>query len=73
MNDKLELLSMANDFTITKKEETYEISIGDLEANIEGEKISYYVTGTYDSGMSAHEIDIDDLKKLMKFCKLMIG
>lgn len=73
MNKKLELLSLAKEFTISKnKDDMYIVGIGDLEAVIEGDSIEYYITGIYNSGVNSCEIEIEELNKLIKFCNLMI-
>ena len=74
--DKLEFLSMANDYDIEKCEDkTYRVEVKDnnLCALISGNGyIEYYVTGVYNSGTDMEEIDINSLAGLKKFCELMI-
>jgi len=74
MNEKLELLSMAKEFEITKilNSEEYEIKKNNLLAVISGKKVEYYITGCYDNSIDEIEINIEELKKLEKFVELMI-
>lgn len=72
--DKLELLSLGKDFIVTKRDDGYEVEASsDLAAFISNDKkITYYVTGCYNSGSDWVDFDIDELTKLKKFCELMI-
>lgn len=79
--DKLELLNLSKNFCVTKKDKTqwsdsgYEVETmnSNLGAFIsDDKKITYYVTGCYDSGSDWIDFDIDELTKLKKFCELMI-
>ena len=74
MNEKLELLSLAKNFTINKVEKSYGIEsvIDNLGATIYGNEITYYVTGCYDSGIDWLSFDENEFKKLKDFCELMI-
>lgn len=75
MNKKLELLSLANNFRITKKECKYEIESvnANLGATINQEnEIMYFVTGCYDSGLDWIDFDEKEFEKLKQFCELMI-
>jgi hypothetical protein len=74
MNKALELIEYAKYFNVRKeKSETYyvEMKETDLAATIEGEEITYYLTGCYNSGADWLDIDIEELCKLKKFCELM--
>lgn len=75
MNDKLDLLSLSNNFRVTKdpKDRKYEIeSVNDnLAASIDDQgKITYYVTGCY--GLDWLSFDEKEFEKLKTFCELMI-
>lgn len=77
MLEKLEFLSMAKDFTITKVKDGYEVvdneSSCDLEAFINEHKvIKYYLTGLYNTGIDCHEIDADDFLRLKTFCEMVV-
>ena len=75
INDKLELLSMAEQFMVSKRNDGgYDIdhkteNIGAV-VFINGE-IQYYVTGIYNSGTDWAEIDIEALNDLKRFCEMM--
>ena len=75
ISDKLELLSMAEQFIVSKRTDGgYDIdhkteNVGAV-VFINGE-IQYYVTGIYDSGTDWAEIDMDALMELKKFCEMM--
>ena len=75
MKDRLELLSIAKDFNITKNEKgEYEIYADGLGAIIDKNNIiTYYMTGCYDSGIDWLEIDMLVLEKLKTFCELLKG
>ena len=75
MNEKLELLSLAKEFEITKSnyyDNRYEISTnyGDLYAIIDEKDIEYYINGNKDGDDSY--IDIEKLMKLKEFCEFLI-
>lgn len=75
MNDKLELLAYSKEFQIDKRDDGYEIQTHyeDLAAFISNDKkITYYVTGCYNSGSDWISFDIKQLEKLKKFCELMV-
>lgn len=81
MNDKLELLALSDRFKVTKTEKGpcteagYEIESldEDLGAFIDSKnKITYYVTGCYNSGLDWINFDIKQLEKLKNFCELMV-
>lgn len=77
MNKKLELLSLANNFSITKNEQLKEYKIECINDNLgatidENNKITYYVTGCYDSGYDWIDFDEKEFEKLKQFCELMI-
>ncbi len=75
INDKLELLSMAEQFMIRKSDDGY-YDIDHKTENIgaviyvNGE-IKYFVTGIYNSGTDWEEIDIEALNDLKRFCEMM--
>lgn len=81
VQDKLKLLSYAEQFIVTETEEdkqtVYDIDCKGaayygLSARIyrDGET-HYYVSGIYNSGTDYAEIDIDAFRNLVRFCKLM--
>ena len=77
MNKKLELLSLANNFSITKNGQLREYKIECINNNLgatidENNKITYYVTGCYDSGCDWIDFDEKEFEKLKQFCELMI-
>lgn len=77
MNKKLELLSLANTFSITKNEQLKEYKIECINDNLgaiidEKNRITYYVTGCYDSGLDWLDFDEKEFEKLKQFCELMI-
>jgi hypothetical protein len=77
MNKKLELLSLAYNFSITKNEQLREYKIECINANLgatidENNKITYYVTVCYDSGHEWIDFDEKEFEKLKQFCELMI-
>lgn len=77
MNNKLDLLSLSNNFIVTKdpKDRKYKIeSVNDnLAASIDEQgKITYYVTGCYDSGLDWLSFDKKEFEKLKEFCELMV-
>ena len=75
INDKLELLSMAENFMVSKRNDGgYDIDhkkedIGAV-IYVNGE-IQYFVTGIYNSGTDWAEIDIEALNDLKRFCEMM--
>ena len=78
MNNKLDLIALSNNFRVTKdtKNRKYEIeSINDnLAASIDDQgKVTYYVTGCYDSGSDWLSFDEKEFEKLKEFCELMIN
>ena len=74
MKNKLELLALAKDFEITKGDEEYEVSCNTsgLTAfiNLSG-KTKYYVSDVYNCGINFAEINMEALRKLEAFCRLM--
>ena len=75
INDKLELLSMAEQFMVSKRNDGgYDIDHKTENVSavvfINGE-IQYYVTGIYNSGTDWAEIDIEALNDLKRFCEMM--
>ena len=75
MNDKLELLALAKNYLITKKDDGFDIedNSDNLGAFISKDnEIAYYVTGCYDSGLDWVSFDMENAEKLKKFCELMI-
>lgn len=75
--NNLELLNLGKYFSVSRdpKTRSYEIQSKDssLAAIItEEKKITYYVTGCYDSGIDWLDIDIEKLDKLRSFCELMV-
>lgn len=74
--DLFELLSLSKDFTITKKDDGYDVELQDedLGAHISfiPPEIRYYVTHCYNSGIDWNEIYMDELLKLKKFCELIV-
>lgn len=73
--DKLELLDLGKNFSVTKRDDGFEVE--SREENIAAfisndKKITYYVTGCYDSGRDWIDFDIEELTKLKNFCELMI-
>ena len=75
-NDKLELLALANKFTVSKNGNSYHIlhNDADLSAEIDGNMVDiiYSVTGVYNNGSDYADIDMQALEELKKFCELMI-
>lgn len=79
INDKLELLSMAENFMIKKKsgdyEGQYEVEhkVAEVGAIINPDRsVEYYVTGVYNSGCDWAEIEMDALMDLKRFCEFMV-
>lgn len=73
--DKLELLNLSKNFSVTKKDDGFEVesTTDNIAAFISNDKkITYYVTDCYDSGRDWIDFDINELEKLKKFCELMI-
>ena len=75
INDKLELLSMAKQFMVSKRTDGgYDIDHKTENVAavvfVNGE-IQYYVTGIYNSGTDWEEIDIEALNDLKRFCEMM--
>lgn len=74
--NKLNLLSLAEDFSVKKSYEGYEIEMKDenLAAiiNKDDKSISYFVTGCYNSGRDWLEIDKVNFESLKSFCELMV-
>lgn len=74
----LDLLDLSKDFNVIKLDDKYqndykiESKNSDLVAFINGKDISFCVSGCYNSGSDLIDIDIEDLGKLNKFCKLII-
>lgn len=78
MNKKLELLSLAEQFSVRNviDKKCYEIQSKNdsLGATIdEDNKITYYITGCYDSGLDWLSFDEKEFEKLKEFCELMVG
>lgn len=77
ISEKLELLSMAEKYTVTKLTDgEYEVAQDDAElgAIINGQgMVKYYVTGVYNSGADWAEIEMDELMALKRFCELLTG
>lgn len=74
INDKLELLSMAEQFMVRKSCDGYciEHKIENIGAVIyKNGEIKYFVTGIYNSGTDWEEIDIEALNDLKRFCEMM--
>ena len=74
-NDILKLISLADRFKVIEKSDGYEIESknSDLGAYIyKDNKIEYFVTGVYNSGLNWAEIEINELLKLKKFCESMV-
>lgn len=83
MKEKLELLANAKKFNIIRTKdyrvsgnEYYRVELidGIMIANIfdDGE-IEYCITGCYDYGEDEVAINMEELKELQNFCKLLIG
>ena len=75
MNKKLELLSLAERFTIKKDNDDYNIEskMDNISAIIDkNNEITYFVTGCYDSGIDWISFDGKEFEKLKQFCELMI-
>lgn len=43
------------------------------EINVNDGKISYYVTGVYNSGSNWAEINMNQLNRLKEFCEAIVG
>ena len=73
--DKLELLSLAKDYSVKKHDDGYRIECknADLAAYIDEDyEIEYYVTNVYNSCSDYAKIDMEELMTLQKFCELII-
>lgn len=73
--NKLELLSYAEKFIVTKFSDGYEIK--DKNENVAAyiysdNTIEYYVTDCYNSGTDYVEFDIEAVLNLKAFCELMM-
>lgn len=77
ISEKLELLSMAEKYSVTKRTDgEYEIAhnSSELGAIINGQgMVEYYVTGVYNCGADWAEIEMDELMALKRFCELLTG
>ena len=77
VKEKLDFLSMAEDFVVTKYEDGdnvwYRIDSesSDLCCFIRGSQTTFCVSGVYNSGQDLVDIDLEDLKKLQKFVKFL--
>lgn len=74
MNEKLELLALADMYRIVKSEEGYFIYDDDNElcAFICCNVVEYYVSGCYNSGVDLVEINMEALMDLKRFCEMMV-
>ena len=74
INDKLELLSMADMFNVKKSGGRFDIfpKGEELMATIEHNCITYYVTGAYNCGTDYIDINMKALMGLKEFCEMMI-
>ncbi len=74
INDKLELLSMADRFDVKKSGGRFDIfhKEEELMATIDDKGITYYVTGAYNCGTDYLDINMEALMELKEFCEMMI-
>lgn len=78
ITDKLDLLSKANLFKITKRnDKAYDVEFKDANAMVaasidEDGNAEYYVTGCYNSGADWLEINMNELAELKAFVKFLI-
>lgn len=73
--DTLKLIEIAQRFQIKKENDDYIINHNNEELMAIIDKkgdISFYVTGVYNSGSDIAQINMNALKELQEFCKLII-
>lgn len=81
LKSNLKFIEMSKDFEVKEVEDgIYEIEFNnakeyDITALVDTnkEKISYFVSGCYNSGMDWIEIDIERFNKMMAYVKLIGG
>lgn len=77
MLDKLNLLALAEDFSVVEEPRRFTILVkdSDLVAFIDKNsgEITYFVSDVYNSVSDYAEIDIEVLTKLKKFCELLVS
>lgn len=72
--DILEMVEMASRFHIKKIDGSYEIESNkeNIAALVSHDgKTSFFVTGVYNSGVDWAEIEMESLKELIQFCKMI--
>ena len=70
----LDFLELSKDFYVKKEDNSYKVSHNDdnLVAYITSGEVEYYVSGCYSSGIDLREININEFRRLVKFCELII-
>lgn len=81
VNKKLEFLSKSREFIITEQDNYFEVKFDKCYAddyacisatiNKNTLKVRYYMSGIYNNSQDYEEIDIESLRKIMTFCKLL--
>lgn len=82
MKEKLELLSLADKFTVTESKDYFRITTNNTDEDYKPimaeidkatNEISYYMFDIGNNSCDMEEINIEELKDLMNFCKLLKG